>query len=121
MSPQALMSRGPGWRTLARPQAAAGGPAAGRLPPALAPGGFSATERAQLLLAPRLGPKFVQNLERAGFRSMAEMRALGVQRVLQRVSQVLELPLGANRAQALAAAIGQHTGPASLPARWPAA
>jgi hypothetical protein len=44
-----------------------------------------------------------------------------VQRVLQRVSQVLELPLGANRAQALAAAIGQHTGPASLPARWPAA
>ncbi len=71
---------------------------------------FSATERTQLLLAPRIGPRLVEHLERAGFTSIAQMRAVGARRVLARVSKTIGTPCCHNRAKALERAIGQGPG-----------
>lgn len=67
--------------------------------------GFSAAERAHLLLSPRIGPKLVLHLERAGFVSLAQMRELGARSVLARVYDTLGIPVYLNRTRALERAI----------------
>jgi hypothetical protein len=73
------------------------------------PQGFSQQDRTRLLLANGIGPGFVQSLERAGFSSIAEMRAIGVQAVLRRMSDALGSPILANRAKPLGRALDLDT------------
>lgn len=78
------------------------------------PARFSPQERRLLLAEPRIGQRVVDRLEQAGLHSLAQMRGLGVARVLQLVCSNTSALAWANRRRplerAMARSIG-HAGP----------
>lgn len=71
------------------------------------PARFDSSERTQLLLAVRIGPKLVEHPERVGFTSIAQMRVLGARKGLAKVSATSGLPNCANRTRTVERALWQ--------------
>jgi hypothetical protein len=67
--------------------------------------GFPPAERQRLLALPRIGPRVVARLESVGFRSLAGMRAAGLDAVVQAVCQQVGSRAWTNRRRALAPAL----------------
>jgi hypothetical protein len=58
-------------------------------------------DRRRLLLAPGIGPCVVRRLEAAGFESLVQLRALGVDFVVDTIATALAEPAWRNRRSAL--------------------
>ena len=67
---------------------------------------FTPEERKLLLSAPRIGPRVVNQLEVAGLDSLAKLRAIGVDGVVQLICDRLACGAWMNRRSALRKVIG---------------
>jgi hypothetical protein len=93
-------------------------------PRSVAPGRFCDLERLALLRAPGLGPTVVSRLEAQGLTSLAAMREMGVDRVIDLVCHAMGSPAWKNRHAALARALSSsmldhQPAPAQTPSQPP--
>jgi hypothetical protein len=66
---------------------------------------FDPQDRARLLVLPQIGPQVIQRLEAAGYRSLADLRAAGIDRVVAAVCRQVGNRAWANRRKALLRAL----------------
>jgi hypothetical protein len=68
--------------------------------------GFDPQDERRLLTLPQIGPQVIRRLEAAGYRSLAEIRAAGLDRVVAAVCGQVGNRAWANRRRALERALG---------------